>query len=365
MQLFDCKFPSIKLICFRITILLFVSLFAFSSFAQERVISVGLLTDLSNDGAPVGIQSQAGARFAEEVLNSQGKKIKLIVGDHKVDTKIAISEAQKMVSIENVDALISDTTPTSFAISPIVAGVKKLMIYISPVASLTKTNPYAFRSFLDYEEGCRGLAQLFKNDGKKKLGMLKINFEFSEDCQRGIEQVYPNPEIVSYNKGEEMRLLNLKLKQRGVDAVIQMGYEADFINRAKAASELKFKIPIGIPSFWMTEKVKAEMIGSGIVCYGVGFTPVDKDFAKQLKSKKYYAGEINIEIAAMSYQNVMHLYSAISSCPKDDVLCQSNKLSEQRAVGVIGFEGWKDRLARYALRYQRWEKGKFSEISKH
>lgn len=348
-----------------LVILLLVFCVGFHSASAEepqRQVKIGLITDLSNDGAPVGKQSQAGVKFAEEFLKSQGKDVTVIVGDHKIDTKVALAEAHRMLHASRVDAIISDTTPTSFAISPVVLSAKRLMVYVSPVASLTEANPYAFRSFVDYVEGCKRLGELFKRMGKTKVGLLKINFEFSEDCHDGLSVVYPDAYILSYNKGEDMRLLTLRLKQNNVEAVLQMGYEADFVNRARAAKELRFDSPVGIPSVWFTDALLAEAAGTKVSYYGFGFSEVSSEFVRQLKEKPYYAGQVNIEVAATAYQSVIHLFNAISECPHKDIQCQAAALERQKSLGVIGFDGWQNRLAQYSMRYRKWSDGVFTDL---
>lgn len=178
--------------------------------SESRTLKIGYLLDLSAKGAFMGQQSQAGAILAEKELTSVGVKLKILYEDHRTDAKTAVTAVKKLLNIDQVDAVICDLTPTCTAISPLVAAAKKILLYQAPAISILSLNPYAFKNFLDYEEGCRRIAEYWKNSGIKRVAHFKINAEFGELCFKGAQEIFPEQEVFAYDANDAFDHLQQK-----------------------------------------------------------------------------------------------------------------------------------------------------------
>ena len=99
-----------------------------AALAEENEIKIGIITDLSGPVAYWGKQTRIGAEIAKKEINEENDvKLKIVYWDHKLNTKFAVSEAQKFINIDQVDAIYSEFAPTSIAISPIVNNKNLLM----------------------------------------------------------------------------------------------------------------------------------------------------------------------------------------------------------------------------------------------
>src|SRR4051812_4048217 len=77
---------------------------------SDSEIVLGTITDLSGPIANYGKESRNGMNMAVEEINArggiQGRKIRLVVEDHGYEPKRAVLAAQKLVTQENVFAIL-------------------------------------------------------------------------------------------------------------------------------------------------------------------------------------------------------------------------------------------------------------------
>lgn len=331
--------------------------------ADARDVRIGYLLDLSAKGAFLGMQSQAGAELARRELASKGIRVNLVYDDHRTDAKNGATGAKKLLEIDNVNVLLCDLTPPCMAASPVAAAAKRLFLYQAPVVSLLADNEHAFKNFLDYESGCRQIANLWKREGIKTVAHFKVNAEFGELCLKGSKEIIPDQIVFEYDAGTDLRALVTRLRTQGVQAVFQTGYEADYVNRIRAAAELGFMVPNGMPQPLLTDTVLTTL---GSVPFEnslvFGFPKLAEDFVERLKKAGLFRSFVSIESAAIAYLHVKHAAVAILACPPQDISCQVNSISSSGADSILGFEGWENRQAQYPIILRRMNAGKLTEI---
>lgn len=339
-----------------------VALLSFSQVAAADPIRLGYLLDLSAKGAFMGQQSQAGALLAQRELAARGIAVEIIFEDHRTEGKSGASGARKLLDQDNVDALLCDLTPPCVAASPIAYAAGRIFFYQAPVDSIRAANPIAFRNFLDYEEGCFQVANYWKRQGLTKLGHLKINAEFGELCLRGSERAGISQEVIEYDPGTELRSIITRLKRADVGAILQTGYEGDYINQLRASVDLGLLVPMGLPQPLLTEtvinSVPSHVLDETVV---FGFPPLDSQFIQLLKNEKLYRSAVAIESAAIAYTHVIQVVEAIQKCGKSEHSCMVRSI-ERASPGLLGFEEWNDRAAVYSPRIRRFINGNFKEI---
>lgn len=295
-------------------------------FADEQI-KIGLLTDLSGLGAYWGTQSQVGGELAEEDLNEKGIPVKLIVEDQSLQAKNAVSGAQKLLFADEVDAIYSEFTPTTVAASPVAKNSNKLFMGVCAANSFLKRNPNAFKSYIDYESGCKAVASYWKKQGIKKVASLKAETEYGELCTEGLKQVFPDGFVIDYKYGDSVRTQALLLKKNGAEAVINASFEGDILNMMEAFTTISYAPKIGANFDVFTKRLieKYPQHSSKFVSFGL--QNVAEDFVSRVKAKDPRNSLIGIEGAALAYLHISQMVEAIKACGKKNVSCQVAYLS--------------------------------------
>lgn len=208
--------------------------------ASAAPAKIGIITDMSGPMAFWGQQTRLGAEIARDELAAQGRDLVLVFGDHQLQPKNAVSEAQKMINIDKVDAIFSDFTGPSIAAAPLAREAGVLFLYSAVAVSALSANPDAFKTFLDYRLACRIVTDYWKNNGIQRIGMLKPNTEFGELCLRGAQAADENVSFEAFDPGDEVRTQILALKARKVQAIINPGYEPDHLRMFKALQSYQY-----------------------------------------------------------------------------------------------------------------------------
>lgn len=346
-----------------ITFFIFFLLLPCVACADSKEIKLGYLLDLSGKGAFLGQQSQAGAELAKKELLSSGIDVKILYEDHQADPKTSITGATKLINIDKVDAILCDLSSPCIAASPIVASAKRLFLYQAPVVSILATNHYAFKNFLNYQDGCRRIAAYWKGIGISRVSHFKINAEFGELCLSGAREIFPSEEEFEYDTTNDLRSLVARVKKSDVQAVFQTGWEADFINRFRASADLGLVLPSGMPEPLLTSTVIQSVTPAslqGLVTFG--FPKISDEFVNRLKSAALYESPKSIESAAIAYLHVKQVITSILECPDRNISCELFKVIAAPPDSILGFKGWKNREASYDFKLRRWQDGELREF---
>ena len=313
---------------------------------NAQAIKIGVMTDLTGPAAGYwGEPTRAGAQLAAQELNSKGYNVQLFFEDYQLDASKAPGALQKLINIDKVDALYVEFNPGAIVAASTLKSEPIPMIYDAAITSPLKESEYFFKTYLDYQAGCRALAQKFKDEGMQKIGMLKINLEAGELCLQGIKEVFgTNVVIEGYNLGNtDLRTQLLKIKSSGVSAVINVGFEGDTYNTLKVIHDLGYNLKFGTVDDTITEKITSAYGEELKGAWTFGFRDVDSAFKSKIDASAgrsfgtYYG-------AAIAYTHVTQLAQALVACDKD-TKCVADKIADSPANTTIGFRGFQDRIA--------------------
>ncbi len=349
--------------CYRAIIFFLTCLsFTFSAQARPPKVTIGLLTDLSGPAAYWGKQTRIGAQIALNELNTgEENALEIVFSDHQLNTAKAVTAAQKLIYIDKVDALYSEFTPTTIAVSPLAKKAHKLFSYAAAAQSILQENPYAFKSYLDYIAGCRSVALHWKRNEIKRVGILKATAEFGELCLEGAKEVYPQITVVDYNHGENVATQVLVLKQKNIQAVLNATFEPDMLRMLKSMKTLKYFPLIGSNEDALgTDAAKGyPRLAKGVILFG--FSSINEAFTEKVKGIDPRNNLISLEAAALAYLHVKQLYQVLQSCGSD-ITCQNDSLANSKADNTIAFQGWKDRVAQFEVAVKGWDGESFKAL---
>jgi len=322
---------------------------------KEQTIKIGVIGSLTGNLAAQGTSQVNAVRMAVDELNAgwQGKKIELIVEDTANDPKKAATAAQKLIEVDGVVALLTDSTTMTMTVAPI-AEQKKIpvMAYMSTSPEVTRAGDYVFRTSPSNLDGMNSLAELaFKKNGYRKVGILSEMVDYPQAVKKVFIASFASlggvmvADEVFESSSSDVRTQLLKIKESSPDAILVLsqspGTGAMVLRQIK---ENKMDLPIlsneGVAN---AESIKL----AGDAAEGVIFTVPDFDPSKEKsavfvqKFKGKYSDPPTWIYAAAAYDAMRIIAEAV-----DDVGTNGEKIKNQLyaikdregAIGRIGFD---------------------------
>ena len=321
---------------------------ALNAGAQPRRIAV--LTDLSGVMAYQGRQTRLGAELAAEELRANGAAVELLIEDHQLQTKAAVSLVQKVLAVDRVEALFIEFTPTAVAAAPAAERAKVLFIYSGGARSILKNYPQAFKTHIDFYEGCRRLAEVWRQRGLTRVGVLTANIESAQLCTGGARSVYPDLHEAVYTPGDDVSTPVLLFKRRSYAALLNVGYEADQIRMFKALTALQYQPRLGsLDNNFSRETLKEwRQVVQHLDLFG--FAEISPEFRARVLAREPRNTLAALSSAAIAYTHVKQLARALERCLPRDLACQAKSVEQSGPDSAGGFLGWRDHVAQFALR---------------
>jgi branched-chain amino acid transport system substrate-binding protein len=168
-----------------------LSMAALSAHAEENVVRIGFITDMS--GVYSDIDGKAGATAIQMAIDDfggtvNGKKIELVSADHQNKADVASSRAREWFDQQHLDLLIGGTNSgTSLAMSTVAAEKKRPFIAIGAGASdltTTQCTPYTIHYAYDTVALARGTGSAVVKDGGKSWFFLTADYAFGHALER-------------------------------------------------------------------------------------------------------------------------------------------------------------------------------------
>jgi branched-chain amino acid transport system substrate-binding protein len=161
------------------TQILLVNWFPLTTYAQAKEkpaynVKWGFVLPLTGGLARVGQDIRRGAEFAISDLAKNDVKHELYFEDSQYDKRSAVSAAQKLLSVNNVDVIVS-LWETAEPIAPLADRFNKIHASIrwnSDTAEKFK-NTFTFES--TYQEYAKAFVALFKKQNFKKIALLGVD----------------------------------------------------------------------------------------------------------------------------------------------------------------------------------------------
>jgi branched-chain amino acid transport system substrate-binding protein len=336
--------------------------------SQNDIVEVGVVTSLSGNGATLGKPFTEGMVLATEEINAaggiNGKQLVLHIEDGKMEGQATNSATKFIIDLYHPKAMVTLYHVEAEAMSPLTNLEEIPLLHMSFARSIAEKDPFAFKINFDALDGCKQLVQYSKDNKKyKKLGALMSRVAYNEYCLQGAQEIEEDISEYWYEFGNtDFRTLLLKAKEDGVDALLTVGIDFEYIEMFKQMAELDYNINL----FCATA---SECINPGLEQQDYpsfdGTVSVDfvhprnmeeSDFADKYYSRYPDSRGAVITQAGAGYDTIMILQSVFEKCDSEDKECIQSALESyknQDGDSVIGTIGFEDRVLK--LDYQIYE----------
>ena len=352
------------LLLFSLLTVLSLTISACAGASGGDVIKVGGVGELTGDIPAVGASFKNAAEMAVQEVNDAGGldvggkkyKIELIIEDNAGKADQSASAAQKLITQDNVVAIIGPNA-SRYAIPASEIAESSKVALISPWSTNPKTTldaktnepkKYVFRAcFIDPFQGRVVAKFALENLSAKKAAVL---YDVASEYNKGIAEYFKQTfeesggEVVAfetYTTGDKDFTAQMtKIKDTGPDVIFLPNYYSEVPLQIQQAHRLGITIPfLGSDSWGSSELVTL----CGADCEGYYFsthyaadnaTPIAKKMIEAYKTKY---GNTPDDVAALTYDAFGLLWQALQNAGKVDRQAVRDALAQiPKYEGVTG-----------------------------
>ena len=311
-------------------------------------VRIGVVTDLSGPLAEWGGYTGLAARILRKETGYT--RLQFIFGDSQFKSTKAASEVRKMLDVDKPDAFFIDFSVAALAASPLLRDAQVIGIHNSTSAEANRINPFFFKTYLDYEAGCRLVAEKWKKLGVSKAAALRFNGEIGERCASGALSVFPSLEIYPFNSEDSMDPPASIMKSKKIEAVFTAAFWPDISNFLKAVEKVHFKPRLGgAEGDLLVPQIKGRFEKALNTATAFGFKSPPEDFQKTARRESAGVPIQDMAFVFVSYIHLKQLYRAVTRCPGRDLDCEMKELAASPPEEDLGFKGFMDRSAVYEM----------------
>ena len=323
--------------------------------AAGDTIKIGFLGALTGDVAMFGKPTLEGMKMAAEDLNAAGgvlgKKIEIVEADNRGDKQEGASVTQKLISRDNVIAIVGDpTTGITKVAAPIAQKAQVLLISAGATGpGVVENGDFIFRNTLLDSVAIPACIDYFANDLKyKKVAIITsdnndYSVGFSQTFRdaakgKGIE-IVADEKVKDGDKDFSGQVTNIKAKKP--DVIFFSGYYTEGALIMKEARKQGVKANMfGGDGLFSPEFIKLGGTAAEGSMSALGFAPeqASPETAKFIESfKKKFNGALPGLFDAQGYDGVMMIADAIKRANSaDPKVFKTAMASTKNFQGVSG-----------------------------
>jgi branched-chain amino acid transport system substrate-binding protein len=145
------------------------------SCAEPKKITIGVILGLTGPAAPLAEALKNGVNLAlSHLAPTPTLEVRVIFEDDGLEQKRAVVAAQKLVTIDKVNALIVFSSGSALATAPIAERNKVPLIAIASDPAIPKGKKYSFIYWATPEDEAKLLFDCLKKKGTTQLGLLTL-----------------------------------------------------------------------------------------------------------------------------------------------------------------------------------------------
>ena len=273
---------------------------------DKKVIKIGALMPMTGDLQAYGESCYTGVKLAVEQINEGGgvlgSTVEIRLGDTQTKPQPGIDAAQKLVSVENVSAIVGAlssgvTIPVASSVTSKANIVQISPASTSPVITGLADNDFLFRSVpSDAFQGV-ALAELVEEIGFKNVATLYVNNDYGEGLAVSFKNAFVKKggtvsQNLAYEPGNASYRGELsKAASEGAEALNLIGYPENGITILRQALEeglfKKFIFSDGLKAPEIISAIGAEYLNgsSGTAPQALSDTPSAKNYLSAYKDR--------------------------------------------------------------------------------
>ena len=206
---------------------------------EQEEYKIGIILPVSGHFAFYGEKIIQGIKIAEDKIPDLKTDFKIIIEDDEGDIKKAASAANKLIAINQVDALMTARSSISSTVASVAQQQKTPLLYSSTIDEAAKKNSYVFKNFLNIKKDCEELAKMLKG---KKGRLLGLSLDSTHNCIEGFKKQGFTLDPQFYDKEEaDFRTPLTKIKFAKPDFLVLRASEKSLPLILKQMKELEIK----------------------------------------------------------------------------------------------------------------------------
>jgi branched-chain amino acid transport system substrate-binding protein len=290
--------------------------------AEAPPLTIGVILPLSGSAASFGETSRAAIELALDNLPPEDKRrVKVIYEDDGLVPSRSVTAGRKLLTIDNVDVLLSWSSSTALSLVGITEAQKIPHVGIASDPQVAKGRSYAFTYWALPEDEARTLYEYLVARGIKRVALLSVSHNgllavrdafVALAAKRGDIEIVGNEEVAP--DVQDFRGVLERFRSREpLDAFIPIFFPGQLAVAVKQARGVGIKAPLfGFETFEDKDDIKAAAgLFSGVI-YATGADPT-KDFVDAFEAKhpgmSYYTGS--------NCYDAIHLFAKASREKKD------------------------------------------------
>lgn len=329
------------LIIVMVIIISLITVVAVNLNTTKKAVKIGYITALTGRAAYFGTVDQKAALLAEKKLKEiYGEEaVQIIIEDSKSDSKEAANAANKLIKIDNVDAIFVEFTGPSGAVVPIAKDNDIAVLYSAYTTEPLTKYDYSVKTYRNAEAECTIYAKIAKSKGIEKIAVLDgAGGTNGIDCQRGALNYYTpeNVKIENLAGVQDIKTVILKLNNEGYKGLFSYLYENATISvlTAKLDYSLNDMIFFGDASNTYTDKIKET----------IGVNNLNGTIISTLKYSDKFTNDYYLEYgntdgltanAPTNYDGIIMLYSAVKKCGRENKDCIVNAVLNDKITSTV------------------------------
>jgi branched-chain amino acid transport system substrate-binding protein len=226
-----------------------------------KPIKIGVVAPMTGDLAFMGEGIRDAILLAKENMGSTKNSYEVIFEDDQLDPKMTASAVNKLISVDNADAIVSFSSVTGNVVTPIAEQDKVVHFGIASDLNVAK-GKYNFIHWTPPSEENKVFIEELQRRGIKKLGVFESNAQGAAAVMADLRERLKGTdiEIVTnqvFNFGEkDFRSIIAKAKNSEADIYLLMAFSPELEVLAKQIKEAGIKTPLtSIESFELSEQV--------------------------------------------------------------------------------------------------------------
>jgi branched-chain amino acid transport system substrate-binding protein len=228
---------------------------------SAKSIKIGVVAPLTGDLAFIGEGIRDAMVLAQENSKNTKYTYELIFEDDQLDSKMSASAANKLISVDKVDAIVSFGSGPGNVVAPI-AEQNKIVYFGIATDPVVAKGEYNFIHWTPPSEENKVFVAELERRGIKKLGVFESNAQGAAALIADLKEKLKGTdiEIVTeqiFNSGErDFRSIIAKAKDSGAEIYLVMAFSPELEVLGKQIKEAGINTPLtSVECFELSEQV--------------------------------------------------------------------------------------------------------------